>query len=70
MSAPRAERWSSGSASTTPAFGGHTATRRPVELVQLYMVGERGSEKLHLLPTFVEDNGELRPNPVAARASD
>ena len=33
MSAPRAERWSSGSASTTPAFGGHTATRRPVELV-------------------------------------
>jgi len=41
--------------------------RRPVELVQLYMVGERGTERLHLLPTFVEDNGELRPNPVAAR---
>ena len=41
--------------------------RRPVDLVQLYMVGERGAEKLHLLPTFVEDNGELRPNPVAAR---
>ena len=41
--------------------------RRPVELVQLYMVGERGADRLHLLPTFVEDNGELRPNPVAAR---
>jgi ATP-dependent RNA helicase HelY len=41
--------------------------RRPVELVHLYMVGERGAERLHLLPTFVEDAGELRPNPVAAR---
>jgi ATP-dependent RNA helicase HelY len=41
--------------------------RRPVELVQLYMVGERGADRLHLLPTFVDDNGELRPNPVAAR---
>ena len=41
--------------------------RRPVELVHLYMVGERGAEALHLLPTFVDDDGELRPNPVAAR---
>ena len=41
--------------------------RRPVELRHLYMVGERGTEGLHLLPTFVDDAGELRPNPVAAR---
>jgi hypothetical protein len=40
--------------------------RRPVELRHLYMVGERGAEHLHLLPTFVDD-GELRPNPVAAK---
>jgi ATP-dependent RNA helicase HelY len=40
--------------------------RRPVELQHLYMVGERGADRLHLLPTFVDD-GELRPNPVAAR---
>src|SRR5205809_3346270 len=40
--------------------------RRPVELRHLYMVGERGTEGVHLLPTFVDD-GELRPNPVAAR---
>ena len=41
--------------------------RRPVELVHLYLVGERGADALHLLPTFVDDDGELRPNPVAAR---
>ena len=41
--------------------------RRPVELVHLYLVGERGAEALHLLPTFVEDAGELRPNPVVSR---
>jgi ATP-dependent RNA helicase HelY len=40
--------------------------RRPVELRHLYLVGERGAEQLHLLPTFVDD-GELRPNPVAAK---
>ncbi len=41
--------------------------RRPVELRHLYLAGERGSEVLHLLPTFVDDGGDLRPNPVAAR---
>jgi ATP-dependent RNA helicase HelY len=41
--------------------------RRPVDLVHLYLAGDRGSEELHLLPTFVEDRGELHPNPVAAR---
>ena len=37
--------------------------RRPVELHHLYMVGDRGSDELHLLPTFVDN----RPNPEAAR---
>jgi ATP-dependent RNA helicase HelY len=41
--------------------------RRPVDLVHLYLVGDRGSSDLHLLPTFVDDDGELRPNPVATR---
>jgi len=41
--------------------------RRPVELEHLYMAGDRGAPGLHLLPTFVSDGGELRPNPVAAR---
>jgi ATP-dependent RNA helicase HelY len=41
--------------------------RRPVDLVHLYLVGDRGASELHLLPTFVEDDGELRPNPVATR---
>ena len=36
--------------------------RRPVELENLYLVGDRSSEHLHLLPVFV--NG--RPNPEAA----
>jgi len=36
--------------------------RRPVELRNLYMVGERHSERLHLLPTFVDG----RPNSEAA----
>jgi len=36
--------------------------RRPVELRNLYMVGDRGSEAAHLLPTFVDG----RPNPEAA----
>src|SRR5436305_8666247 len=39
---------------------------RPVELVHLYAVGDRGSESMHLLPTFVTAaDGELRPNPEA-----
>jgi ATP-dependent RNA helicase HelY len=36
--------------------------RRPVALNQLYLVGDRRSERLHLLPTFVDG----RPNPAAA----
>jgi ATP-dependent RNA helicase HelY len=41
---------------------------RPVELVHLYAVGDRGSESMHLLPTFVSGpDGELRPNPEASR---
>jgi ATP-dependent RNA helicase HelY len=41
--------------------------RRSVRLEHLYMVGERGSDRVHLLPTFVEANGESRPNPEASR---
>ena len=41
--------------------------RRPVRLEHLYMVGERGSDLVHLLPTFVERDGDVRPNPEAAR---
>jgi ATP-dependent RNA helicase HelY len=41
--------------------------RRPVRLEHLYMVGERGSDQVHLLPTFVERDGEAQPNPEAAR---
>ncbi len=42
--------------------------RRPVELQHLYAVGDRGAERLHLLPTFVgDDAGVPRPNPEAAR---
>ncbi|HWC10115.1 MAG TPA: DEAD/DEAH box helicase, partial [Acidimicrobiales bacterium] len=37
--------------------------RRPVQLHHLYMVGDRESERLHLLPTFVDG----RPNPEALR---
>jgi ATP-dependent RNA helicase HelY len=37
--------------------------RRPVELHHLYLVADRDSEDLHLLPTFVDG----RPNPEAAR---
>ena len=41
--------------------------RRPVDLINLYMVGDRGAEHLHLLPTFVDAGGEQHPNPVADR---
>jgi ATP-dependent RNA helicase HelY len=37
--------------------------RRPVRLDNLYLVGDRTNERLHLLPTFVEH----RPNPDAER---
>lgn len=42
--------------------------RRPVELVHLYLAAQRGRDRMHLLPTFVERPGaEPRPNPDAAR---
>jgi ATP-dependent RNA helicase HelY len=37
--------------------------RRPVELVNLYLVGDKGSPDLHLLPTLVDG----RPNAEASR---
>jgi ATP-dependent RNA helicase HelY len=36
--------------------------RRPVELTHLYLIGDKGSQELLLLPTFVDG----RPNPQAA----
>jgi ATP-dependent RNA helicase HelY len=36
--------------------------RRPVELTNLYLVGDKGADRLHLLPTFVDG----RPNSEAA----
>ncbi len=46
---------------------GATATvieeRRPVELQNLYLIGDRSSDRLHLLPTLVDG----RPNPEASR---
>jgi ATP-dependent RNA helicase HelY len=41
--------------------------RRPVELGHLYLAGDRGSDRLNLVPTFVDHDGELTPNPVASR---
>ena len=38
-------------------------TRRPVRLDHLYMVADKGAERLHLLPTVVDG----RPNPDASR---
>jgi ATP-dependent RNA helicase HelY len=38
-------------------------TRRPVELVNLFMAADRHSEQLHLIPTLVDD----RPNPEGHR---
>jgi ATP-dependent RNA helicase HelY len=40
--------------------------RRPVRLQNLYMIGDRTSERLHLLPTLVDG----RPNPEASRLDD
>jgi ATP-dependent RNA helicase HelY len=37
--------------------------KRPVQLENLYMVGDRSTDRLHLLPTEVDG----RPNPVALR---
>lgn len=42
--------------------------RRPVELRHLYGVAFRGSERIRILPTFVDAaNGAREPNPEAAR---
>jgi ATP-dependent RNA helicase HelY len=41
-------------------------TRRPVHLDQVYLVGDRTSERLHVLPTFVDG----RPNPEASRLDE
>ncbi len=40
--------------------------RRPVELQNLYCVGDKSTQELHLLPTLVDD----RPNPEAGRLDD
>jgi ATP-dependent RNA helicase HelY len=40
---------------------------RPVTLEHRYLVGERGRDALHLLPTFVTQHGQLRPNPDASK---
>jgi ATP-dependent RNA helicase HelY len=40
--------------------------RRPVELQNLYCVGDKSTQDLHLLPTLVDD----RPNPEASRLDD
>jgi len=48
---------------TTPVI----EERRPVELHHRYLVGERGNDRLHLLPTFVGAGDDLRPNPEAER---
>ena len=37
--------------------------RRPVELQNLYLVGDRSADRLHLLPTLIDN----RPNPEATR---
>ena len=40
---------------------------RPVRLEHRYVVGERGRDALRLLPTFVTQHGQDRPNPDAAK---
>ena len=41
--------------------------RRPVELRNLYLLGERATGALHLLPTFVGQGETVRPNPEVER---
>jgi ATP-dependent RNA helicase HelY len=41
--------------------------RRPVELRNLYLLGERATGALHLLPTFVGHGETVRPNPEIER---
>jgi ATP-dependent RNA helicase HelY len=40
--------------------------RRPVDLANLYLIGDKSSERLHLFPTLVDG----RPNPEASRLDD
>ncbi len=40
--------------------------RRPVELQNLYLVGDKATQEMHLLPTLVDD----QPNPEASRLDD
>ena len=40
---------------------------RPVRLEHRYLVAERGSDRLRMLPTFVAEQGAIVPNPEAAR---
>jgi ATP-dependent RNA helicase HelY len=48
---------------TTPVI----EERRPVALHHRYLLGERDADALHLLPTFVGEGDDLRPNPEAER---
>jgi superfamily II RNA helicase len=41
-------------------------TKRPVELRNLFVVGDRSAERIHLVPTFVDG----RPNPEAIRLDE
>ena len=41
--------------------------RRPVDLVNHYLVGDRAAERPHLFPTFVGRGAERRPNPEVFR---
>ncbi|MET0627211.1 MAG: DEAD/DEAH box helicase [Acidimicrobiia bacterium] len=41
--------------------------QRPVTLEHRYLVAERGSDTVHLLPTFVNDHGRILPNPEVAK---
>jgi ATP-dependent RNA helicase HelY len=40
---------------------------RPVRLEHRYLIAERGSDRLQLLPTFVDDQGTLVANPEVTR---
>jgi ATP-dependent RNA helicase HelY len=48
---------------TTPVI----EERRTVLLQHRYLIGERDADALHLLPTFVGEGDDLRPNPDAER---
>jgi ATP-dependent RNA helicase HelY len=41
--------------------------RRPVELRNLYMVGDRGADRIHLLPTLVGEGQDVLPNPELSK---